>query len=36
RAFARLKSWRATRRARCPTNRIGRTIQAIHTCGYSG
>lgn len=31
RAFARLKSWRLPRRARCSTNRIGRVVQAIHT-----
>ncbi|ANZ13344.1 transposase family protein [Streptomyces noursei] len=39
RAFARLKSWRILRRARCSTNRISRTVQAIHTlltCSYSG
>ncbi|MER6187670.1 transposase family protein [Streptomyces sp. NPDC001652] len=39
RAFARLKSWRIMRRARCSTRRISRTVQAIHvllTCGYSG
>ena len=31
RAFARLKSWRILRRARCPTNRIGAIVTAIHT-----
>ncbi|KOV58788.1 IS5/IS1182 family transposase [Streptomyces sp. MMG1121] len=39
RAFARLKSWRLLRRARCSTNRIGRTVAAVHTlltCQYSG
>ncbi|GHG50377.1 transposase family protein [Streptomyces griseocarneus] len=39
RAFARLKSWRILRRARCSTNRISRIVQAVHallTCGYSG
>ncbi|WP_371656713.1 MULTISPECIES: transposase family protein [unclassified Streptomyces] len=39
RAFARLKSWRVLRRARCSTNRISSTVQAIHTlltCSYSG
>ncbi|MET9418806.1 transposase family protein, partial [Streptomyces klenkii] len=39
RTFARLKSWRILRRARCSTNRTSRTIQAIHTlltCSYSG
>ncbi|MEU4173450.1 transposase family protein, partial [Streptomyces sp. NPDC026665] len=39
RAFARLKTWRITRRARCSTRRISRTVQAIHvllTCTYSG
>ncbi|MFD5514385.1 transposase family protein, partial [Streptomyces sp. NPDC127051] len=39
RAFARLKSWQILRRARCPTNRISRIINAVHTlltCGYSG
>ncbi len=39
RAFARLKSWHITRRARCSTRRISRTVQAIHTlltCDYSG
>ncbi len=39
RAFARLKSWRLLRRARCSTNRISRTVAAVHTlltCQYSG
>jgi hypothetical protein len=39
RAFARLKSWRIMRRARCSTRHISRTVQAIHvllTCDYSG
>ncbi|WSU55623.1 transposase family protein [Streptomyces sp. NBC_01092] len=39
RAFAQLKSWRILRRARCSTNRLSRTVQAIHTlltCDYSG
>ncbi|MER5416328.1 transposase family protein [Streptomyces virginiae] len=39
RAFAQLKSWRILRRARSSTNRISRTIQAVHTlltCAYSG
>ncbi|WP_371656732.1 MULTISPECIES: transposase family protein [unclassified Streptomyces] len=39
RAFARLKSWRILRRARCSTNRIGRIVAAVHTlltCSYSG
>jgi len=39
RAFARLKSWRVLRRARCSTRRIGRTVQAVHvllTCDYAG
>lgn len=39
RAFARLKSWRLLRQARCSTNRIGRTVTAIHTlltCEYTG
>lgn len=39
RAFARLKSWRLLRRARCSTNRIGRTVAAVHTlltCQYTG
>ena len=39
RAFARLKSWRALRKARCATRRISRTVQAIHTlmtCDYAG
>ncbi|GAA2908978.1 IS5/IS1182 family transposase [Streptomyces thioluteus] len=39
RAFARRKSWRILRRARCSTNRISRIVQAVHallTCGYSG
>jgi hypothetical protein len=31
RAFARLKSWRILRRARCSTNRIGAIVTAIHT-----
>ncbi|MEU4955622.1 transposase family protein, partial [Streptomyces lavendulae] len=38
RAFAQLKAWRILRRTRCSTNRISRTVQAIHTlltCGYS-
>ncbi|GAA0934354.1 transposase family protein [Streptomyces thermoalcalitolerans] len=30
RAFARLKQWRILRKARCSTNRIGRTVAAIH------
>ncbi|OEU97269.1 hypothetical protein AN217_04570 [Streptomyces qinglanensis] len=37
--FARLKSWRLLRRARCSTGRIGRAVTAVHTllyCGYSG
>ncbi len=33
RAFARLKTWRILRRARCSTNRISHTLL---TCGYSG
>ncbi|PWI05259.1 IS5/IS1182 family transposase [Streptomyces sp. NWU339] len=39
RAFARLKSWRLLQRARCSTNRIGRTVAAVHTlltCQYLG
>ncbi|MDQ0786674.1 hypothetical protein QFZ64_002171 [Streptomyces sp. B3I8] len=39
RAFARLKSWRLLRQARCSTNRIGRVIAAVHTlltCEYAG
>lgn len=38
RAFAQLKAWRILRRTRS-TNRISRTVQAIHTlltCGYPG
>jgi hypothetical protein len=31
RAFARLKSWRILRRARCSTNRVGTIVSAIHT-----
>ncbi|MTE21879.1 transposase [Streptomyces sp. TRM43335] len=31
RAFARLKQWRILRKARCSTNRIGRTVAAVHT-----
>ena len=31
RAFAQLKAWRITRRARCSTNRISTIIQALHT-----
>lgn len=30
RAFARLKQWRILRRVRCSTNRISRTVAAIH------
>lgn len=30
RAFARLKQWRIFRKARCSTNRISRTIAAVH------
>lgn len=30
RAFARLKQWRTLHKARCTTNRIGRTVAAIH------
>ncbi|MDQ0605369.1 hypothetical protein QF037_009714 [Streptomyces canus] len=30
RAFARLKQWRILRKARCSTNRIGRTVAAVH------
>lgn len=30
RPFARLKQWRIPRKARCSTNRIGRTVAAIH------
>ncbi|MFJ7063037.1 hypothetical protein ACIQVA_36135 [Streptomyces microflavus] len=30
RAFARLRQWRIFRKARCSTNRIGRTIAAVH------
>ncbi|MEU3756928.1 group II intron reverse transcriptase/maturase [Streptomyces olivoreticuli] len=39
RAFARLKSWRILRRARCSTNRISRIVGAVHTlltCSYPG
>ncbi|MEU1815388.1 transposase family protein [Streptomyces roseifaciens] len=39
RAFARLKTWRILRRARCSTNRISRIVQAVHTlltCEHSG
>ena len=39
RAFARLKSWRLLRQARCSTNRIGRMVAAVHTlltCEYAG
>ncbi|MFJ9753166.1 transposase family protein, partial [Streptomyces chartreusis] len=39
RAFARLKSWHITRRARCSTNRLSKIIKAIHTlltCTYQG
>ena len=39
RAFARLKSWRALRRARCSTRCASRTVQAVHTlltCDYTG
>ncbi|MFE9046242.1 transposase family protein [Streptomyces sp. NPDC007818] len=39
RAFARLKSWRLLRRARCSTRRISTIVQAVHTlltCSYSG
>ncbi|MFJ3786192.1 transposase family protein [Streptomyces sp. NPDC090093] len=39
RAFARLKSWRLLRRARCSTRRISTIVQTVHTlltCGYSG
>ncbi|MEU2718890.1 transposase family protein, partial [Streptomyces sp. NPDC007205] len=38
-AFARLKSWRLLRQARCSTNRIGRVVAAVHTlltCEYTG
>ncbi len=38
-AFARLKSWRVLRRARCSIRRISRTVQAIHTlltCDHTG
>lgn len=38
-AFARLKSWRVLRRARCSTNRTGRTVATAHTlltCDYLG
>ncbi|WP_209518411.1 transposase family protein [Streptomyces syringium] len=37
RAFARLKSCRVLRRTRCPTNRVGRIVTAVHTlltCSY--
>ncbi|WP_093852421.1 transposase family protein [Streptomyces pini] len=30
RAFARLKQWQILRKARCSTNRIGRTVAAVH------
>lgn len=30
RAFTRLKQWRILRKARCSTNRIGRTVAAVH------
>ncbi|MFJ5036112.1 transposase family protein, partial [Streptomyces sp. NPDC088560] len=30
RAFARLKQWRIFRKARCSTNRISRTVAAVH------
>ncbi|MFE9934605.1 IS5/IS1182 family transposase, partial [Streptomyces sp. NPDC005533] len=33
------KSWKALRRARCSTNRIGTTVKAVHTlltCTYPG
>jgi hypothetical protein len=30
RAFARLKQWQIFRKARCSTNRIGRTVAAVH------
>jgi hypothetical protein len=39
RAFARLKSWRLLRQARCSTNRIGRMVAAVHAllaCEYAG
>ncbi|UNM13188.1 transposase [Streptomyces formicae] len=39
RAFAQLKSWHITRRARCSTNRLSRITKAIHTlltCSYQG
>ncbi|MFG2821499.1 transposase family protein [Kitasatospora sp. NPDC048365] len=39
RAFARLKSWRIFRKARCSTNRIGLLVSAVHTlltCEGSG
>jgi hypothetical protein len=38
RAFARLKSWRLLRQARCSTNRIRRMVAAVHTlltCEYA-
>jgi hypothetical protein len=39
RAFARLKSLRLLRQARCSTNHIGRVVAAVHTlltCEYAG
>ncbi|MFF9203503.1 transposase family protein [Streptomyces sp. NPDC014986] len=33
--FARLKQWRIPHKARCSTNRIGRTVAAVHAIGIT-